>query len=69
MVHGLKKNYLGFITFSASMAMTMLAGCGSNTDKKDDTKKQKAFQKMMRQKQRLTAKMRRSLSWKMELIR
>ena len=61
----LKKKLL-VLLLSASMAMTMLAGCGSNTDKM--TQKQK-FPKMMRQKQRLTAKMRRSLSWKMELIR
>lgn len=62
----LKKKLL-VLLLSASMAMTMLAGCGSNTDKKDDTKQK--LPKMMRQKQRLTAKMRRSLSWKMELIR
>ena len=33
----LKKKLL-VLLLSASMAMTMLAGCGSNTDKKDDTK-------------------------------
>lgn len=33
----LKKKLL-VLMLSASMAMTMLAGCGSNTDKKEDTK-------------------------------
>lgn len=33
----LKKKLL-VLLLSVSMAMTMLAGCGSNTDKKDDTK-------------------------------
>ena len=33
----LKKKLL-VLLLSASMAMTMLAGCGSDTDKKDDTK-------------------------------
>ena len=33
----LKKKLL-VLLLSASMAMTMLVGCGSNTDKKDDTK-------------------------------
>ena len=33
----LKKKLL-VLLLSASMAMTMLAGCGSNTDKKEDTK-------------------------------
>ena len=32
------KKKLLVLLLSASMAMTMLAGCGSNTDKKDDTK-------------------------------
>ena len=68
----LKKKLL-VLLLSASMAMTMLAGCDGKTDAgviriRKMTQKQK-LPKMMRQKQRLTAKMRRSLSWKMELIR
>ena len=58
----LKKKLL-VLLLSASMAMTMLAGCGSNTDKKDDTKTEASKDDASE------AKTRRSLSWKMELIR